>query len=87
MSTSCQTVYFVYMVECRDGSFYTGISVNPTRRIEEHNTNARKAAKYTWAHRPVKLVYIQQFSSKSAALKREFAIKKLSRKEKISLIV
>ena len=76
--------FFCYMVECADGSFYTGWSTDPERRLTVHN--AGKGAKYTRMRRPVKLVYVEELPDKSSALKREREIKKLSRKRKEALV-
>ena len=75
---------YVYMVICSDGSLYTGWTTDPERRVGVHNSD--KGAKYTRAKRPVKLVYSENFETKSEALKREWAIKQLSHDEKIKLI-
>lgn len=77
--------YFVYILECSDGSLYTGITTNITKRLDEHNTN-EKGAKYTKARRPVKLVYQETSENRSSASKREYAIKKLTRVKKLQLI-
>ena len=79
-----QEKWFVYILECRDKSFYTGITNNIEKRLLTHNTG--KGAKYTKARRPVTLKYYELLNSKSSALKREIAIKKLSRNQKIKLI-
>jgi putative endonuclease len=71
-------------VECSDGTYYTGITNNVIKRIVKHNLGT--GAKYTCARRPVKLVYSELNYTKSQALKREYAIKKLSRKRKEELI-
>lgn len=76
---------FVYIVRCSDDSLYTGWTTNMAHRLMEHNTGG-KGAKYTRGRRPVILVYQQQFSNRSPALKEERRIKKLSRKEKETLI-
>ena len=76
--------FFCYMVECADGTFYTGWSTDPARREKTHN--AGQGAKYTRMRRPVKLVYVEEFPDKSSALKRERAIKKFSRKRKEKLV-
>ena len=76
----------VYIVECSDGSFYTGITTDIDRRILEHNYSL-KAAKYTRSRRPVRLVYEESASNRSEASKREYAIKRLKRKNKSSLIL
>ncbi len=75
--------FFCYMVECADGTFYTGWSINPEAREKMHN--AGRGAKYTRTRRPVKLIYIEELPDKSSALKRERAIKKFSRKKKEKL--
>jgi len=75
---------FVYIVECTDGTLYTGWTTNMEKRLERHNKG--KGAKYTRARYPVVLKYYEEFVSKEEALKRENAVKKLSREEKLSLI-
>ena len=77
--------YFVYIVECSDGSLYTGITNDVTRRLDEHNLS-NKGAKYTKARRPVKLCYEESSLNRSTASKREYAIKKLTRLKKLQLI-
>jgi putative endonuclease len=76
--------YYCYMVECSDGSFYTGWTVDPQRREKQHNKGT--GAKYTRLHRPVHLVYIEELSDRSSAMKRERAIKNLKHNQKIQLI-
>jgi predicted GIY-YIG superfamily endonuclease len=76
--------WFVYLLRCADGSLYTGITTNVVRRCEEHN--AGTASHYTCSRRPVVLVYQERQGSRSLALKREAAIKALSKAEKESLI-
>ena len=76
--------YFVYLVECRDRSYYCGYTGDLKKRIEAHNSG--KGAKYTQRRMPVRLVYCEEFESRSAAMKREAQIKKLSRKEKEELV-
>ena len=75
--------FFCYMVECADGTFYTGWSTDPERRVKTHN--AGRGARYTKMRRPVKLIYVEELPDKSSALKRERAIKKLPRKKKMQL--
>lgn len=75
--------WFVYMVKCCDQTLYTGITVDPQRRLSEHN--GVLAAKYTRSRQPVELVYLEEVSNRSEASKREYAIKKLTRKQKTSL--
>lgn len=77
--------YFVYILECNDGSLYTGITTNIAKRLDEHNTKDT-GAKYTKVRRPVKLVYKEDSENRSTASKREYAIKKLTRVKKLQLI-
>ena len=74
-------MWYVYILECKDKTFYTGITTNLKRRIQEHNTSDL-GAKYTRGRRPVKLVYSVRRKNKSRALIEECRIKKLSRGEK-----
>ena len=76
--------WFVYMLQCRDGSLYTGYTDDVARRLTVHQSG--KGAKYTRSRLPVELVYREELPDKSCALRREIAIKKLSRKEKLALI-
>lgn len=78
------TDYFCYMVECADGTLYTGWTTDPMRREKEHNSG--RGAYYTRVRRPVKLVYIEEHPDRSTAQKREYALKKLTRASKIDLI-
>ena len=75
----------VYIVECADGSYYTGITTDTQRRILEHNYSF-KSAKYTRSRRPVRLVYEETVDNRSVASKREHTIKRMKRKEKAQLI-
>lgn len=77
-------MYYVYLLRCGDGTLYTGYTNDLKRRLAVHN--AGKGAKYTRSRLPVDLVYWENFSNKSSALRREYAIKRLSRAEKLSLI-
>lgn len=72
------------MLRCRDGSLYTGSTTDPVRRLSVHQSG--KGAKYTRSRLPVELVYQEELADKSAALRREAAIKKMSRAEKLQLI-
>jgi putative endonuclease len=76
--------WFVYLLECRDATLYTGITNDPDRRLEAHQQG--RASKYTRARLPVRLVYREACRSRSAALKREAGIKKLDRRAKLKLI-
>lgn len=77
--------YFVYILLCKDGTLYTGSTNDIEKRVHTHNTS-KTGAKYTKSRRPVKLVYSEEFENKSEALKREAAIKKLSKVEKLHLV-
>ncbi len=82
-----KSTHHVYMVRCADGSLYTGYAVDPNRRLEEHNGLLNtKGARYTRGRRPVQLVYVEQCAGRSAAMKREALIKRLSRTLKENLI-
>ena len=78
-------MWHVYLLECKDGTFYCGISLDVERRLKEHNTSP-KGAKYTRARRPVKLVWHKNVKDRSIASKEELRIKKLSRQQKLTLI-
>lgn len=75
---------YVYILRCNDSSLYTGWTVDLTRRINMHNSG--KASKYTCSRRPVELVYFEELPDKREAMRRECAIKKLSRSQKIKLV-
>ena len=75
---------YTYIVRCKDGSLYTGWTNNLEKRIKDHNDG--KGAKYTKSRRPVVLAYYEVFQTKEEAMKRECAIKKLSRKGKEKLL-
>jgi putative endonuclease len=77
--------WYVYILACEDTTLYTGITTDPGRRLQEHNS-ARGAARYTRPRRPVRMVYTETVCDRSAALKREIAIKRLSRRAKLALI-
>jgi putative endonuclease len=76
--------WYLYVVKCQDTSLYTGITTDIPRRIKEHNS--KKGAFYTKNKVPVELVYQEAMSNQSEARKREAAIKKLTKKEKLELI-
>ncbi len=76
--------FFCYIVECADGTYYTGWTTNPARREKQHN--AGTGARYTRMHGPVRLVYIEEQPDQSTAMKREIAIKRLPRARKGKLV-
>jgi len=71
----------LYVAECADGSYYTGITKDVEKRIETHN--AGKGSKYTAVHRPIKLIFQETQANYSVALRREYQVKSLSKKRKI----
>lgn len=75
---------YTYIVRCKDNSLYTGYTTDIKNRVNNHNNG--KGAKYTKGRRPVELVYFETFESKSEALKKEIAIKKMPRSKKEQLI-
>lgn len=79
-----QQICYTYMVECSDGTYYTGWTNDITKRLAAHN--AKRGAKYTRSRTPVKLVYLEQADTKQQALRREAQIKQLSRYQKEQLI-
>lgn len=79
-----QTSNYTYILRCADGSLYTGWTNDLEKRIAAHN--AGFGGKYTRSHRPVTLVYYECFPTKAEAMRREYAIKQLSREEKEALI-
>ena len=74
---------YTYILKCNDGTLYTGWTNNLEKRVKDHNEG--KGAKYTKARRPVSLVYYEEFESKEEAMKREYAIKQMSRSDKLKL--
>jgi len=75
---------YCYILKCADGTYYTGWTTDPDRRATQHNKGT--GARYTRARRPVKLVYVEPLADRRTAMKRERAIKALSRKQKRNLI-
>lgn len=75
---------YTYILKCNDDTLYTGWTNNLEKRIKDHNDG--KGAKYTKTRRPVELVYYEKFETKEEAMKREYAIKQLTREEKKTLI-
>ena len=75
---------YCYIVECADGTYYTGWAVDPEKRVIVHNKG--RGAKYTKMRRPVKLVYVEEQPDRITAMKRERAIKKMTRSQKKKLI-
>ena len=84
MGTITSRSWYVYILECHDGTYYTGITTDIERRLYEHNHSPR-GARYTRSRRPVRLRYHERCASRSDALKTEITIKKMSRRQKIRL--
>ena len=78
-------MYYVYILQCQDGTLYTGSTTNIRRRVKEHN-DSKLGAKYTRSRRPVKLIFSRVHKSRSIAQKEEARIKKLTRTKKIELL-
>ncbi len=76
-------MWYVYIVECKDGSLYTGVTTNPARRLQEHQ---HAGSHYTSYNPAIKLVYTERFPDRSSALKREAEIKGWTRRQKSALI-
>lgn len=77
-------MWYVYLLRCADDTLYAGCTNHPMRRLQQHN--AGQGAKYTRSRRPVCLAYLEPVEDKSHALRREAALKRLSRQEKLSLL-
>jgi putative endonuclease len=77
-------IWFLYILECGDSSLYTGITNRLAIRIEAHK--AGTGARYTRSHLPVKLVYVEECEDRSSASKREWAVKKMSKSQKLELV-
>jgi DNA-3-methyladenine glycosylase I len=84
--TRKQQSWFVYIIQTAKGTYYTGIALNVEKRFQEHKNSGLRCAKYLRGKGPLTLVYQQRFENKSAALKREYEIKQLSKKHKEALI-
>lgn len=80
------SMWYLYLIRCTNGHLYTGITTDVTRRFNEHQSNGPKAAKYLRGKGPLTLMYQEQAGTRSDALKREIAVKKLSRTQKLALI-
>lgn len=83
-SNSRENANYTYILECKDGSYYTGWTNDLKKRIQDHNSG--KGAKYTKGRRPVTLAYYETFATKELAMKREYAIKRLTRTQKEKLM-
>ena len=79
-------MYKIYILKCSDNTLYTWITNNLKKRLRQHNWEILGGAKYTLSRKPVKLVYFEEAENRSIASKREYEIKKMSRKKKLELI-
>lgn len=77
-------MHYVYVLECADGTYYTGYTTDVERRVAEHD--AGEGAKYTRGRTPVELVHVEEYDTRSAAMSREHAIKSLARRQKERLV-
>jgi putative endonuclease len=75
--------FYVYILQCADGTFYTGYTKDLDARTRQHQNG--KGAKYTKSHKPQRIAYFEVFGDRSAAMKRERVIKKFSHKQKVEL--
>lgn len=75
--------FYCYILECADGTFYTGWTTDPDRRLEQHNKGT--GSRYTRSRLPVKMIYLEPQPDRATAMKRELAIKRLSRDRKMKL--
>ena len=80
------STWYVYIVQCKDGTLYTGLTIDIVRRLKEHNEDNIKGAKSLRGKRPVKLVHFEEYNNQSEAKKREAKIKNWNRKYKLLLI-
>lgn len=78
------TGYYCYILECSDGTLYTGWTTDPERRLREHS--AGRGADYTRSRRPLRMVYLEEHDSRRSAMKREIQIKRRGRQHKLALI-
>ncbi len=76
---------YTYILRCADGSFYTGWTNHLEKRLQAHNAG-EGGAKYTKTRRPVELVYFEGYATKEEAMRREYAIKQLTRRQKLELV-
>lgn len=79
--------WYLYLLRCKDGSLYAGISVAPERRCIEHNQQRSRASRYVWARRPAHIVWQRSVANQSMALKLEVRLKRLNKTRKERLLV
>jgi putative endonuclease len=78
--------WYVYVLRCADGTLYTGIATDVERRVDEHNSDDRLAARYTRGRRPVQVVHQEAWPTRAEAARREWTIKRLKKRAKERLI-
>ena len=86
MGKKKKLLWDVYIIETKSGRFYTGISLDMQRRFLEHKSNRQKKAKFFRSDPPLKIIYSEQYATRSEALKREYQIKQLSKAKKCLLV-
>ncbi|MFH1395173.1 MAG: GIY-YIG nuclease family protein [Candidatus Omnitrophota bacterium] len=79
-------MFYTYIIECRDGSYYTGYTNDLKRRVKQHNGELKGSAKYTRGKRPVRVVWYREYRYLKSAVKTEYKIKKLTRRQKELLV-
>lgn len=79
------TSWVVYLIQGQSGSIYTGITTDVLRRLDQHNGLIKGGARYTHRERPWRIIYVEHVPSAEAALKREYAIKAMTRADKLRL--
>jgi len=79
-----RTTCYCYILECADGSYYTGWTTEPERRLSQHNRG--RGSRYTRGRLPVRLVYVEPQADRAAAMRREYAVKVLTRRQKRELV-
>src|SRR5215210_8109312 len=84
-SHASEMTCYCYIVECADGTYYTGWAVDPEKRVAMHNKG--RGARYTRTRCPVKLVYVEELPDRTSAMKREIAIKRMNRARKLKLVL
>lgn len=86
LNVAVDRAWYVYMLRCADGTFYTGITTDWQRRESEHNESDRLGARYTRSRRPVQLVWLELQPDRAAACKREYAVKRWTRAAKLKAV-
>ena len=79
------SLWWLYVLLCADGSYYTGVTTNTERRLHEHN-HTKRGAKYTRTRRPTRIIFLEQYPDRSSAMKAESKFKRLKRKQKEEVI-